>query len=66
MDLVAHGMSQGLEHLERAWVHLQGASEDLEEVLAKDRVLEAHKEMSQAATRPLGHALRLLGARFNE
>ena len=66
MDLVAHGMSQGLEDLERAWVHLQGASEDLEEVLAKDRVLEAHKEMSQAVTHPLGHALRLLGARFND
>ena len=32
----------------------------------KDRVREAHKEMTQAATHPLGHALRLLGSRFND
>ena len=65
-DLVGHDLSTGLEDLEKASVHLQRASEDLEEGPGKDRVLETHKEMSQAATHPLGHTLRLLGARFND
>ena len=66
MDLVAHALSTGLEDLERASVHIQRASEDLEEGPAEDRVLEANKEMYQAARHPLGHALRLLEARFND
>ena len=64
--LVTHAMSTRLEDLERALVHIQRASEDLEESPAWHRVLEAHTEMYQAARHPLGHALRMSGARFND
>ena len=66
MGLIAHALLTGLKDLERASVHLQRATEDLEEGPAKDRVMEAHKEMSQAATHPSGHTLRLLGTKFND
>ena len=54
------------QRLRESFGHLQQDSENLEEGPIKDRVLDAHKEMSQAATHPLGHALLLLGARFND
>ena len=60
MALVAHALSTGLEDSDKALVHFLQTSEDLEEGLAK----RCHKEMSQAATHPLGHGLRLLGARL--
>ena len=66
MTLVIHALSTGLKDFERALVHIQRDSEDLEESPVSDRVLETHTEMYQAARHPMGHALRLLGARFND
>ena len=66
MTLVIHALSTGLKDFERALVHIQWDSEDLEESPVSDRVLETHTEMYQAARHPMGHALRLLGARFND
>ena len=66
MGLIAHALTTGLEDLERASNHLMRACDDMFDEDAKNRVLEAHKEMTQAATHPLGHALRLLASRFND
>ena len=64
--LVAHALTNALEDLECASNHLMGAFYKMEDGPTKDRVRETHREMTQAATHPLGHALRLLGSRFND
>ena len=38
----------------------------MEDGPAKEGILESHREMTQAATHPLGHALRLMALQFNE
>ena len=43
-----------------------GTFDEMEDGPTKDRVKEAQREMTQAATHPLGHALRILGSRFND
>ena len=64
-DMVAHALTTGLKDLERA-SNLVGAFDDMEDRPTQDRVREAHREMTEAATHPLGHALRLLGSRLND
>ena len=32
----------------------------------KDRLLQAHREVTQASTHPLGHALRIIASKFND
>ena len=59
MGLAAHAHTTGLEDLERASVHLLRVTEAMEDGPAKEGILESHREMTQAATHPLGHALRL-------
>ena len=66
MGLAAHALTTGLEDLERASVRLLRVIEAMEDGPAKEGILESHREMTQAATHPLGHALRLMASQFNE
>ena len=59
-------LETGLEALERASGRLLRAAEAMEDGPAKEGILESHREMTQAATTPLGHALRLIVSQFNK
>ena len=56
----------GLIDLEGASTHFLSAVEEIGEGPVRERLLQAHREMTQASTHPLGHALRMLGSRFND
>ena len=64
--IIAHALTTGLDDLEGASKHLLSAVDDLEEGPIKDRILEAHREVTQASTHPLGHALRILASKYND
>ena len=66
LGIIAHALTTGLDDLEGASKHLLSAVDDLEEGPIKDRILEAHREVTQASTHPLGHALRILASKFND
>ena len=66
LGIIAHALTTGLDDLEGASKHLLLAVDDLEEGPIKDRILEAHREVTQASTHPLGHALRILASKFND
>ena len=66
MGLVAHAITTGLEDLEGASAHLLSTVEEMTDGPVKDRLMQAHREVTQASTHPLGHALRLLGSKFND
>ena len=66
MGLVPHTLTTGLEDLERASVRLLRATEAMEDGPPKEGILESHREMTQAAAHPLGHAFRLMVSQINE
>ena len=66
LGIIAHALTTGLDDLEGASKHLLSAVDDLEEGPIKDRILEAHREVTQASTHPLGHALRILASKYND
>ena len=66
MGVIAHALTTGLDDLEGAANHLISATNELEEGPVKDRLLQAHREVTQASTHPLGHALRIIASKFND
>ena len=66
LGLAAHALTTGLEDLERPSVRLLRATEAMEDGPANEGILESHREVTQAATHPLGHAIRLMASQFNE
>ena len=66
LGLIAHALTTGLNDLEGASTHFLSAVEEIGEGPVRERLLQAHREMTQASTHPLGHALRMLVSRFND
>ena len=70
MSLVAHAITTGLEDLEGASAHPLSTDEEMTDGPVKDRLMQAHREVTHTpthtSTHPLGHALRLLGSKFND
>ena len=62
LGLIAHALTTGLNDLEGASTHFLSAVEEIGEGPVRERLLQAHREMTQAST----HALRMLGSRFND
>ena len=66
LGLITHALATGLNDLEGASTYFLSAVEEIEEGSVRERLLHAHREMTQASTHPLEHALRMLGSRFND
>ena len=66
MGVIVHALTTGLDDLEGAANHLISATNELEEGPVKDRLLQAHREVTQASTHPLDHALRIIAFKFND
>ena len=66
LGLIGHALTTGLNDLEGASTHFLSAVEEIGEGPVRERLLQAHREMTQASTHPLGHALRMLRSRFND
>ena len=62
LGLIPHALTTGLNDLEGASTHFLSAVEEIGEGPVRERLLQAHREMTQAST----HALRMLGSRFND
>ena len=66
MGVIVHALTTGLDDLEGAANDLISETDKLEEGPVKDRLLQAHKEVTQAFTHPLGHALRIIASKLND
>ena len=66
MGVIAHALTTSLDDLEGAANQLISANNELEEGPVKDRLLQAHKELTQASTHLLGHVLRIIASKFND
>ena len=66
LGIIAHAHTTRLDDLEGASKYLLSAVNDLEEGPVKDRIMEAHREVTQASTHFLGHALRIPASKFND
>ena len=52
LGIIPHSLSTSLDDLERASNHLLSAVNDLEEGPVKERIVAAHREVTQVSTHP--------------